>query len=267
MTKKHTQAQRGFFGRSLAAVGLAGDGGFAETLRTVVYAVLIALGIRTFAFEPFNIPSESMLPNLLVGDYLFVSKFAYGYSRYSLPFSLPLFDGRILASQPDRGDVVVFKLPRDNATDYIKRIIGLPGDRIQVTNGQVILNGTPVPRKQIEDFTYRDPGGNMRRIPQYVETLPGGVSYRVLDAYPRSMSDNTDVYVVPDGHYFAMGDNRDNSVDSRVPSDRGVGYVPFDNLVGEAEVLFFSVNGSGSVFEPWTWPTAIRWNRLLTLVD
>lgn len=267
MTKKQKEAQRGPVGRSLAAIGLTGDGGMMETVRTVIYAVLIALGIRTFAFEPFNIPSESMLPNLLVGDYLFVSKFAYGYSRYSLPFSLPLWDGRILASPPDRGDVAVFKLPRDNSTDYIKRIIGLPGDTVQLVRGQLILNGEPVPRRQIEDFVYRDPGGNIRRIPQYVETLPSGVSYRVLDAYPNSMSDNTEVFTVPPGHFFAMGDNRDNSVDSRYPTERGVGFVPFENLVGQAELIFFSVDGSGSIFKPWTWPSAIRWNRLFDSVE
>lgn len=266
MSKKQTQ-HRGLFGRGMAAIGLGGDSGFAETVRTVIYAVLIALGIRTFAFEPFNIPSESMLPTLMVGDYLFVSKFSYGYSRYSLPFSLPLFDGRILGSQPDRGDVAVFKLPRDNSTDYIKRIIGLPGDTIQMVDGQVILNGVAVPRRPVEDFVYRDPAGNIRRIAQYEEMLPDGTRYRVLDAYPRSMSDNTELFEVPPGHYFAMGDNRDNSVDSRVPIQRGVGYVPFENLVGNAEVIFFSVDGTGSVFAPWTWPSAIRWNRLFTSVD
>lgn len=242
-------------------------GGLAETVRTIVYAVLIALGIRTVAFEPFNIPSESMLPTLLVGDYLFVSKYAYGYSRHSLPLSLPLIPGRILERSPARGDVVVFKLPRDNSTDYIKRIIGLPGDRIQVRNGQLYLNDQPVPRRRIEDFIRRDRFGHSDRIPQYIETLPSGVSYRVLDLRESGDADNTGVYTVPPGHYFAMGDNRDNSLDSRVAvTQGGVGFVPAANLVGRAEILFFSTDGSAALWEFWRWPFATRFSRFFTVI-
>ncbi len=230
-----------------------------ETVKTFVYAILIALVIRTFAFEPFNIPSESMLPTLLVGDYLFVSKYSYGYSRHSLPFSPPLFSGRILSGQPERGDIAVFKLPRDNSTDYIKRIIGLPGDRIQVRDGVLYLNGGAVKRERVEDFESRDGLGIVHRLRQYRETLPSGVSYLTLDLQPNGAHDNTKVYTVPPGHYFAMGDNRDNSLDSRVES--GVGFVPAENLVGRAEILFFSTNGSARMWEFWKWPTATRFSR------
>ncbi|SLN77066.1 signal peptidase I [Oceanibacterium hippocampi] len=236
-------------------------GGFGEAVRTIVYAVLIAVGIRTFLFEPFNIPSESMLPNLMVGDYLFVSKFSYGYSRHSLPFSLPLVPGRVFFDQPERGDIAVFKLPADNKTDYIKRIVGLPGDHIQVREGVLYINDMAVEKTKIEDFVYTDPYGNFRRIPQYRETLPNGVSYNVLDMTPRGDLDNTDVYTVPEGHFFAMGDNRDNSQDSRV--QRAVGYVPAVNLVGRAEIIFFSHDGSAAFFEFWKWPWAWRWSRFL----
>jgi signal peptidase I len=251
-------------------VQAAGDeakakGWFPETLRTVGYAVLIALAIRTFAFEPFNIPSESMLPTLLVGDYLFVSKYSYGYSRHSLPFSAPLIDGRLVSRPPDRGDVAVFKLPRDNKTDYIKRIIGLPGDRIQMRESVLYINDEPVPRERVEDFKYGDERGNVYRIPQYRETLPNGVSYTTLDMIENGHHDNTKVYSVPDDHYFAMGDNRDNSLDSRVES--GVGLVPVENFVGRAEILFFSTDGRARFWEFWRWPTATRFSRFFNLVE
>lgn len=238
-------------------------GWFLETARTVVYAVVIALGIRTLAFEPFNIPSESMLPTLLVGDYLFVSKYSYGYSRHSLPFSLPLMEGRIFSRQPERGDVAVFKLPRDNKTDYIKRIVGLPGDRIQVRGGVLYINDEPVQRQRIEDFYYRD-GAHVYRIAQYRETLPNGVSHNTLDLVPNGEHDNTKVYSIPPGYYFAMGDNRDNSLDSRVES--GVGLVPEENLVGRAEILFFSTDGGARWWEFWKWPLATRFKRFFQLV-
>ncbi len=239
--------------------------GFLEFSRTILYAVLIAVVVRTFAFEPFNIPSGSMIPTLLVGDYVFVSKYAYGYSRFSLPFGLPLIPGRILFTPPKRGDVVVFKLPRDNKTDYIKRVIGLPGDRIQVRGGVVYINGEPVKRKRIEDFVETDSYGNTQRIAQYIETLPNGRQYRVLDRGPNWPYDNTGVYVVPPGHYFMMGDNRDNSADSRAAN--GVGYVPAVNLVGRAEVVFFSTNGAAQLWEVWKWPFAIRFNRFFTSLE
>jgi signal peptidase I len=240
------------------------SGGFAETVRTIVYAVVIAVGIRTAAFEPFNIPSESMLPTLLVGDYLFVSKYSYGYSRHSLPFSPPLFSGRIFGADPERGDVAVFKFPRDNKTDYIKRIVGLPGDRIQVIGGRLHINGEAVARERISDYPYRDAFGNLYRVPQYRETLPGGRSYRTLDLLPAGDLDNTVEYVVPAGHFFAMGDNRDNSIDSRVES--AVGMVPAENLVGRAEFLFFSTDGTARLWEFWKWPFAVRYGRLFTAV-
>jgi len=235
------------------------SGGSGESFKVILYAILIALLIRTFAFEPFNIPSGSMIPTLLVGDYLFVSKYAYGYSRYSLPLGLPLFSGRIFNHSPRRGDVAVFKLPRDNKTDYIKRIMGLPGDRIQVRDGIVYLNGKALPRRQIEDYVPASAPPGTPGIPQFIETLPNGRSYHVLDATEHGTLDNTGVYTVPPGHYFAMGDNRDNSLDSRVLTE--VGYIPAENLVGRAEFLFFSLRGA-SGWEIWKWPFAIRYRRL-----
>ena len=236
------------------------SGVFGETLRTVVYAVLIALGIRIFAYEPFNIPSGSMIPTLLIGDYLFVSKFSYGYSRYSLPLGLPLFDGRILNSEPERGDVAVFKLPKDNSTDYIKRIVGLPGDEIQVTGGILHINGTPVKRELMGEAEVSGFAGGSSKLREYIETLPNGVQHRIWERSDRDPLDNTPVYKVPAGHYFAMGDNRDSSQDSRVQSS--VGFVPFENLVGRAEFLFFSHDGSAAIWEFWKWPGAIRYGRI-----
>jgi signal peptidase I len=239
--------------------------GFAETVKTVVYAVLIAIAVRTLAFEPFNIPSKSMEPTLLVGDYLFVSKYSYGYSRHSLPLSLHLFNGRIFFHQPQRGDVVVFKLPSDNRTDYIKRVIGLPGDHIQVVHRVVLINGKPVERKQIDDYVERDVRGDSLHFVQSIETLPNGVEHRIIE-YPGEelVADNTPEFVVPDHHYFMMGDNRDNSLDSRFLS--GVGYVPEENLVGRAEVIFFSNDASAAIWEIWRWPWAVRWTRFFTLI-
>jgi signal peptidase I len=234
-------------------------GGYREAIKTAFYAAAIALVVRTFAYEPFNIPSGSMIPTLLVGDYLFVSKFSLGYSRHSLPFSLPLIDGRIAFTEPQRGDIVVFKLPRDNQTDYIKRLIGLPGDRIQLRGGILHINGVPVKRRRIEDFLTQHGNGRVTRTTQYIETLPGGREHPVLEVTDESPFDNTTVYTVPAGHYFAMGDNRDRSSDSRF-SD--VGFVPMVNLVGRAEFLFFSIDGS--VWEFWKWPSSIRFGRIFS---
>lgn len=233
-----------------------------EIIRTVGVALLIALVIRAFFFQPFNIPSGSMKPTLLIGDYLFVSKFSYGYSRHSLPFSPELFSGRILASDPERGDVVVFKTPQDNRTDFIKRLVGLPGDRIQVLNSVLHINGIPVKRERIEDFIERYPNGDVRRTPQYRETMPNGVSYNTLDD-GLTRVDNTPEFRVPVNHYFMMGDNRDHSNDSRLD----VGYVPFENFVGRADVIFFSTDQSAGLLEFWRWPTATRWGRIFDLID
>lgn len=216
--------------------------------------------MRTLLFQPFTIPSGSMLPNLLVGDYLFVSKYSYGYSRYSLPFAPDLFDGRIWSGEPKRGDIIVFKLPRNPSVDYIKRLIGLPGDRIQMINGVLHINGTPVKREQKGDWT---PGKGGPAIPVYLETLPNGVTYETLDLNPRSEGDNTSVFEVPPGHYFFKGDNRDNSLDSRwSAAQQGVGYVPFENLVGPARMIFFSVDNNSYPLAFWRWPSDMRWDRL-----
>ena len=244
------------------------SGGWLESIKTIVYAGLIAIGIRTVAFEPFNIPSGSMIPTLLVGDYLFVSKYSYGYSRHSIPFSHNLFTGRIAGSLPARGDVAVFKLPRDNSTDYIKRIIGLPGDRVQVRAGVLHLNGQPVRRELLGNFTVEGDGPRMV-VRQFREILPpqAGIAahaHLILEMSDDQPFDNTQEFVVPAGHVFAMGDNRDNSLDSRAMN--AVGFIPVENLVGRAEFIFFSVDGSARIWEVWAWPMAIRWSRLFSAV-
>ncbi|WP_185985624.1 signal peptidase I [Aureimonas mangrovi] len=231
-------------------------GGFGETVKVIVQALLLALVIRTFLFQPFSIPSGSMMPTLLVGDYLFVTKWSYGFSKYSFPLSPDLFDGRVLASDPELGDVVVFRKPNEPQVDYIKRLVGMPGDRVQMRDGVLYLNGEAVPKEPVETFV----GSDGERVPQYRETLPNGVSYLTLDITPASAGDNTREFVVPEGHYFMMGDNRDNSADSRFD----VGYVPFENFVGKAQVIFFSIDNDVSPLEIWQWPTSLRPGRLLT---
>jgi signal peptidase I len=238
------------------------EGGIAETVRVIIHALIIAFVIRTFLFQPFNIPSGSMMETLLVGDYLFVSKFSYGYSHFSLPLSPPLFAGRIWASPPERGDVVVFRLPKEDSTDYIKRVIGLPGDVIQMIDGVLHINGTPVKRERIGVFETEE-GARPVRAKRWRETLPNGVSYTTLDLYDRGLLDNTEPYAVPADHYFMMGDNRDNSTDSRVLNS--VGYVPFENIVGRAQIIFFSMEGDHA-WMIWRWPWSVRWSRLFTIV-
>lgn len=215
--------------------------GFWSLVRSFLIALAIAMLFRTFAYEPFHIPSGSMKPTLLVGDYLFVSKFSYGYSRYSIPFGPPVFEGRVMErSKPQRGDIIVFKLPRDNSTNYIKRLIGLPGDTIQIRHGVLYLNGEEVKRQPVADFADAENKDNVKQVHRYVETLPNGVNYYVLDEVQDGPEDNTEMYRVPEGYYFFMGDNRDNSLDSRVSQPIGVGFVPEVNLVGRAELTFFS---------------------------
>jgi signal peptidase I len=234
-----------------------------ENIKVIIQALLLALVIRTVLFQPFTIPSGSMMPTLLVGDYIFVNKFAYGYSKYSLPLSPNLFSGRILASEPTRGDVIVFRLPTDPNVDYIKRLIGLPGDRIQMINGVLHLNGKPVPKQPDGKFTsdYRlDPGTD---VPVFRETLDNGKAYETLDQIQDGRGDNTREFVVPAGHYFFMGDNRDNSLDSRFD----VGYVPAENLVGRASIIFFSLGNDTSFSEIWKWPANMRWDRLFKVVQ
>ena len=234
-----------------------------ETGKTVLIGLGIFLVLRIFLFQPFSIPSGSMEPNVMPGDYVIISKFSYGFSRFSIPLSPPLFHGRIFDRLPHRGDVVVFKLPRDNHTDYIKRLIGLPGDRIQVKEGVVWLNGKPLPRQEISPGVELGPEGFTRPVERFRETLPSGRSYVTNDYGPDGEVDNTDVFVVPPKHYFFMGDNRDNSADSRYPESIGVGYVPEENLVGKADVVLLSWKDGASIFKPWTWFLDLRPNRFL----
>ncbi len=239
------------------------SGGFGETVSVIVQALLLALVIRTLLFQPFSIPSGSMRPTLLEGDYLFVTKWAYGYSNASLPFSPNLFNGRIWGSEPERGDVVVFKFPPDPSLDYIKRVVGLPGDTIQMRDGVLHINGEPVVRELVGEITDEDVTEMTRPVEVWRETLPNGVSYDTLDLTPNSIGDNTREFEVPASHYFMMGDNRDNSTDSRF----SVGYVPYENLVGRANIIFFSISGGASPLEIWRWPSELRASRLLNWVE
>lgn len=235
-----------------------------EGLRSFIYAVLIALVFRSLAYEPFHIPSGSMLTTLKEGDYIFVSKLSYGYSRYSFPFSMPLFEGRVLADMPERGDVVVFRLPTDTSIDYIKRVIGLPGETVQVIDGIVHINGTALPIQRKPDARFEDEYGNVKTVAQYEETLPNGRSHLILDETRTGDVDFTKPVTVPEGHYFMMGDNSDNSVDSRYSAQ--VGFVPFENMIGRAEVIAFSYRRGVHLWEFWKWDELFRgdrfWNEL-----
>ena len=248
------------------SVSKSAGSGLGETVKVIVQALILALIVRTFFFQPFNIPSGSMKPTLLVGDFLFVSKFSYGYSRFSFPFNFPIMTGRFWAGDgPERGDVAVFKLPRDPKTDYIKRVVGLPGETIQMVNGVLHINGQAVERERVSDFTEVGRNGENSRVVQHRETLPNGVSFMTLDLVRDGFSDNTPAFEVPEGHYFMMGDNRDNSTDSRVPG--AVGFVPLENFVGRAEVLFLSVRDGAPAWQIWRWPWTLRWSRVFDTVD
>lgn len=246
----------------------AQESGLIETFKVIIQALLIAVVIRTLLFQPFNIPSSSLVPTLLVGDYLFVSKFSYGFSKHSIPFSPPVFSGRIFGSEPKRGDIAVFKLPRDPSIDYIKRVIGLPGDRIQMIDGIIQINGQPVPKQKLGTKELNAGAGYKDEATYYRETLPNGVTYTIqeLEKFGNKLGRNTSAYVVPPGHFFMMGDNRDNSLDSRDMSSQGVGYVPYENFVGRAEVIFFSVEEDSAAWKIWEWPWSVRWSRIFNRI-
>ncbi|MGZ8362576.1 MAG: signal peptidase I [Caulobacteraceae bacterium] len=237
-----------------------------EIAKTIFYALAIALVLRILLFQPFTIPSASMEPTLLQGDYIIVSKFSYGYSRHSIPFSPPIFKGRILGKQPERGDVIVFKLPRDGHTDYIKRLVGLPGDRVQVKNGLLYINDQPLPRQELSPAMVQSPWGMMSPVSRYLEQMPNGRKYVTYDFGNEGRVDNTEVFTVPAGQYFMMGDNRDNSLDSRFPESEGVGFVPAENLVGKAQIIMLSWNAKASLFKPWTWFLDARPSRFFRIL-
>ena len=235
---------------------------FFNNVKSISLAVFIALIFRSFIAEPFNIPSGSMKPNLLVGDFIFVSKWSYGYSKHSLPFSIPIIPNKIFSKLPNRGDVVVFKTPYDNRTDYIKRVIGLPGDKIKIINGEILINNNIIHRKKDNYFTDVDTKGNTKRLRQYIEYFYD-IEIKVLDLTDNGMVDNTQVYEVPKNNFFVMGDNRDNSQDSRFLNN--VGYIPVENLIGKAQFIFLSLENS-RFFQIWKWPKAIRFERLMTKI-
>jgi signal peptidase I len=232
-----------------------------EVGKTVFYALLIALVLRVLLFQPFTIPSASMEPTLLEGDYIIVSKYSYGFSKHSIPLSPPIFNGRILFRAPQRGDIIVFKLPSDNKTDYIKRLIGLPGDHVQVKKGVVFVNNQPIAQMP-QGQTTIDLSGFTTQADVIRESLPAGKTHLSYLVDPTASVENTDVFVVPEGNYFFMGDNRDNSEDSRIPpANNGVGFVPAENLEGKAQIILLSWNKGASLFKPWTWVLDARPSR------
>jgi len=236
-----------------------------EIVKTALIAVIIAVIIRIFWFEPFNIPSSSMKPTLDVGDYLFVHKPSYGYSRYSFPFRLAPLSERIWSEEPKRGDVIVFWNGKTNQ-NYIKRLIGLPGESIEVKRGRLYINGKRVQRDFVESKRiFEGYGRGEVLMHEYTETLPEGITYQIYEESDSLILDNTEKFTVPEGHYFFMGDNRDNSQDSRV--DHAVGFVPHENLVGRADFIFYSTNGKARLFEIWKWPQTIRYSRLFQNID
>jgi signal peptidase I len=263
-------------------------------LRFLLILFVVTILVRSLIFAPFTIPSGSMLPSLLIGDYLFVAKWPYGYSRYSFPFGIVQFDGRIMESLPERGDIVVFRYPGQRNEDFVKRVIALPGDTVELRGGAVVLNGQPLGRERIADFvmpvsenspcrprpgtetrlTIAPDGTRACAYPRYRETLPGGRSFEVLDQANvpgtrsvadevESGADNVTPFMVPEGHVFVMGDNRDDSLDGRFPTAiGGVGMLPIENIQGRAMINFFSTDGSAEWLLPWTWFTAARWDRI-----
>jgi signal peptidase I len=237
--------------------------GIGGTVRVFAEALIIALIVRTFLFQPFEIPSGSLIPTLEIGDYLFVSKYSYGYSRYSFPFGIAPFSGRIFGHMPSQGDIAVFRGTFDGSKDYIKRVIGLPGDAVQMKDGRLYINDKLVERREIEPYQVRDSFGGLREVPQYEETLPDGVTHRIIEIQgDHGELDNTPRFEVPPDHLFMMGDNRDNSADSRVMNE--MGYVPFENFEGKAQIIFLSVDDRSALWKFWDWPWSIRWNRLFT---
>jgi signal peptidase I len=238
-----------------------------EIGKTIVYALLIALVLRVVLFQPFTIPSASMEPTLLEGDYIIVSKFSYGFSRYSLPISPPISHGRLFMHEPARGDIIVFKLPRDPRMDYIKRLIGLPGDTVQVRHGTVFINNQPIPQKMTGTANI-DIGGFDQTADKLQETMSNGKTYTTYQVNPDDPAENSDhPFVVPKGEYFFMGDNRDNSLDSRFsPDNDGVGFVPAENLEGKAELILLSWNKGASLFKPWTWILSARPSRFFNVL-
>ena len=237
-----------------------------DNIRTVVIALVLALAFRSLVFEPFHIPSGSMKNTLLVGDYLFVSKYSFGYSRFSFPLGLPLFRGRMMElSEPQRGDVVVFRYPGNTHVDFIKRLIGVPGDHIQVKDGILFINGTPLKRQPLTDYADDENKNDVKSIPRFSETLPEGKVINILKQFKVGTADNTQEFVVPPKHYFMMGDNRDNSHDSRFLED--VGYIPEENLIGRAEIVFFSSNGSFKWGDPSSLVGSIRMDRFLKRIE
>jgi signal peptidase I len=246
-----------------SAQGAKGSGAaaeFVEVVKTVAYALLIALFLRVIFFQPFTIPSASMEPTLLEGDYIITSKYSYGWSKHSIPLSPPLFSGRIMERTPTRGDIIVFKLPADNKTDYIKRLIGLPGDRVQMKDGVLYINGKMVPKALLGPALPTGGVGYEMGGQRYLETLPNGREIVTYDFGPGMDLDTTPVFVVPEGHYFFMGDSRDNSADSRQPGS-GVGFVPAENLEGKAQIILLSWTPGASIFKPWTWVFNARPSR------
>ena len=236
---------------------------FFGNIKSIIIAIFIALLIRSFIFEPFNIPSGSMKPNLLVGDFIFVSKYSYGFSKHSLPFSVPLIPGKIFSNTPVRGDVVVFKTPENNRTDYIKRVIGLPGDKIEIKNGIIFINGSEILRKKLNDFIDTDNKTSNKRVRMYNEYF-FNKEINILDITDNGIADNTQLFNVPENHFFVMGDNRDNSQDSRFIST--VGFIPYENLVGKAQFIFFSLENA-RFLQIWKWPNSIRYERIFQKIQ